>query len=211
VVSGAMKIEIYVEGGGDRNNLKTECRKGFTRFFDKAGLTGHLPKVIACGGRTKAFDMFRTAIENPEADLLPLLLVDSEGPVNDQPWRHLSQRDGWKKPDAAVDDQAHLMVQCMETWFLADRELLARFFGKGFRASSLPQQTRKIEEIDRKLVYDRIAKATSPCRSKGTYDKRKHSFVILGQLDPDKVSDASPHARRLIDALKKYAQGARES
>ena len=34
----------------------------------------------------------------------------------------------------ATDEQAHLMVQCMEAWFLADRETLAAVFGRGLKA-----------------------------------------------------------------------------
>ena len=32
-----VSIKIYVEGGGDRKDLKTRCRQGFSKFFEKAG------------------------------------------------------------------------------------------------------------------------------------------------------------------------------
>ena len=128
-------VKLYVEGGGDSAALKTACREGFARFLEKAGLSGHMPRIVACGGRQDAFDSFCTALKNGEP---ALLLVDSEAPVafaaqlgdatvkdvRSQwlPWLHLLHRpgDGWEKPAGAQDMQCHLMVQCMESWLLAD-------------------------------------------------------------------------------------------
>lgn len=42
-------MKIYVEGGGDSKELKTRCRRGFSNFFEKAGLKGRMPRVVACG------------------------------------------------------------------------------------------------------------------------------------------------------------------
>ena len=109
-----MKVKIYVEGGGDSKDLRTRCRKGFSSFFEKANLAGRMPRVIACGGRDAAFDKFRTAFGARKAEEFIVLLVDSENPVADDagPWKHLAGRDGWHMPDAATDENAHLMVQC---------------------------------------------------------------------------------------------------
>jgi hypothetical protein len=187
-------------------SLKTSCRSGFQRFFQNAGLGGHLPKVIACGGRGRAYDMFRTALANPEPHVLPLLLVDNEGPVSDGPWHHLKRQDDWDRPPGARDEQAHLMVQCMESWFLADRETLARFFGRGFNGKKLPHSSRAIEAIGKQVVYVGLLGATQTCKTKGPYLKGKHSFEILGRLDARKVGAASPYARRLLEVLKKRAE-----
>ena len=72
--------------------------------------------------------------------------MDSEGPVAQGagPWAHLRARDGWIRPADATDENAHLMVQCMETWFLADRDNLADYFGHGFNPNALPAR----EEIE---------------------------------------------------------------
>lgn len=129
-------ITIYVEGGGNGNELKERCRKGFQKFFEKAGMRGRMPKVVACGARQNAYDRFCTAVTMTGDHRLPLLLVDSEVPVSDSPWRHLQSRDAWSRPEGAQDEQAHLMVQVMESWFLADRPALVRHFGQGFRESA---------------------------------------------------------------------------
>lgn len=53
-----MSIKVYVEGGGDSDLLKRQCRGGFKEFFEKAGLKGRLPKVIPCGSREKRMTDF---------------------------------------------------------------------------------------------------------------------------------------------------------
>ena len=197
-----MKVKIYVEGGGDGKSLKTRCRQGFSSFFAKAGLAGRKPQIIAGGSRNSAFDRFRTALGSRNAEEFVVLLVDSENPVADAagPWLHLRTRDQWEKPDVATDDNAHLMVQCMEAWFLADKDGLAAYFGQGFNRNALPRR-REIEDVAKDDVLNGLKRATRQCK-KGEYGKGRHSFDILEQTDPAKVMAASPHARRLVETLR---------
>ena len=197
-----MKVKIYVEGGGDHNEaLRTRCRAGFADFFRKAGLVSRMPAVVACGSRNDAYDSFCTAAANAGPNQFPVLLVDSEAAVSDEkPWKHLKNRDNWDRPDDADDDQAHLMVQCMESWFLADREHLARFFGQGFNEKSLPG-SQNVEEISKDALFSGLKMATRGSETKGEYGKGQHSFTILGGLDPAKVTAASKHAVMLLDTL----------
>lgn len=200
-----MKVKIYVEGGGDGKDLRTRCRKGFSSFFENANLAGRMPRVVACGDRETAFDKFHTAFGARKTEEFIVLLVDSEGPVvaGVGPWQHLAGRDDWDKPPAATDEHAHLMVQCMEAWFLADRDGLAEYFGRHFNLTALPRR-REIEEVAKDDVFDGLRKATRRC-NKGQYGKGQHSFGILEETDPAKVIDASPHAKRLIDTLREKA------
>lgn len=196
-----MRVSIYVEGGGDDDALITECRRAFSTFFSNASFKGHMPRIIACGGRNQAFDRFQTAIGKAGKDDFPVLLVDSEGPLTQKPWLHLKDRDRWAKPSHATDDHVHLMVQCMETWFLVDRKLLQDYFGSGFvehRISSHPN----VEEIDKQQVYHSLRMATRKSQ-KGEYAKGKHSFKLLGLQDAAKIGKASPQAGRLLDVLRK--------
>lgn len=206
-------VKLYVEGGGDSNILRTACREGFTTFITKAGLPKR-PRVVACGSRADAFDAFCTAIGNGEE---AMLLVDSEAAVADacrhpedkpmdwKPWTHLKQRagDGWDKPKNSSEFDCHLMTQCMETWFLADRATLAAFFGQGFRPNDLPADTNAIELVAKSEVYRSLERATRDCRTKGTYGKGEHSFKLLAAIDPARVTAASPWARRFVEALKR--------
>ena len=197
-----MTVKVYVEGGGDSRELDAKCRSGFRGFFGKSGLAGRLPKVVPCGSRRTTFDRFRAAVRAAGNDEFIVLLVDSEGPVEagDGPWLHLKKRDRWNQPPGTTDDNAHLIVQLMESWFLADKECLAVFFGPGFRLNALPRQ-QHIENIAKRDVLDGLKNATRQCGTKGTYDKGRHSFDILSRVDPGRVTRASAHARRLLDTL----------
>ena len=68
-------IKLYVEGGGDSEPLHSLCREGFSGFLENAGFKGHMPRIVACGGRQTAYDKFRRACESGET---ALLLIDSE-------------------------------------------------------------------------------------------------------------------------------------
>ena len=199
-----MSIRVYVEGGGDSELLKRQCRAGFREFFEKAGLKGRMPRVIPCGSREKTYDRFCTAINEAETGSFIVLLVDSESAVKagDSPWEHLRKRDNWAQPSVATDDSAQLMVQCMEAWFVADRQSLSAYFGKDFKAAALPVQD--VEAIAKDDLLRTLKQATMPCsKGKGTYNKGRHSFELLGLLDPSKVVDTSHHAKLLIDTLRR--------
>lgn len=203
-----VELYLYVEGGGDSKALHTRCREGFRRFLERAGLKGHMPRIVASGSRNNAYNDFKTACTQgrPAA-----LLVDSEALVqadhNLKPWAHLNARDGWAMPAGANEAQCHLMVQCMESWFIADRATLQAFFGQDFRANALPSESRPIEEIAKPDVYRALDEATRDCETKGRYGKGEHSFALLGQIDPAKVMAASPWASRFVSDLK-IAMGA---
>lgn len=164
-----------------------------------------MPKLIACGNRKNAFDDFCTAVNLSKKDDIAFLLVDAESSVEtqhkDEPWSHLKKKDDWDMPNKASERQAHLMVQVMESWFLADKETLTKFFGQKFNGNALPKQT-KVEEVSKKDIYDGLKSATSATQ-KGKYGKGAHSFSILENIDPKKIIKASPWAKRLLTELKK--------
>jgi hypothetical protein len=199
-----VKVKIYVEGGGDHNkSLQTQCREGFRRFFKKAGLENRMPGVVACGGRSRTYDRFRTSHENAGQDDFPILLVDSEAPVTEaDPWEHVRLRagDGWQRPSGASQDQIHLMVQAMEAWFHADKEKVQEYFGQGFHVASLKQRP-DIDNIPKADLFAGLQAATRGCLKKGEYSKGQHSFEILALINPEKVRAASAHAGRLLNTL----------
>ena len=163
-----------------------------------------MPRVVACGSRQRAYDQFCAAINEAETGSFIVLLVDSETAVaaSDSPWEHLRKRDNWTQPRAAADNSAQLMVQCMEAWFVADRQSLSAYFGKDFKAAALPARD-DVEAIAKDDLEPALKQATKSCsKGKGTYRKGLHSFELLGCLDPSKVMNSSCHARRLIDTLR---------
>ena len=200
-----MNVKVYVEGGGTTRDLRTRCRQGFRLFFEKANLAGRMPRIVACGSRHTAFDKFCTALSANDGGDFMVLLVDSEGPLRKGvgPWRYLEAQDDWARPQDATDENIHLMVQCMESWLLADRSGLETYFGPDFNRNALPG-SREVEEVAKTDVLRGLRNATR--RSKrGEYDKRNHSYVVLGLIDSAKVLDASPYARRLVETLRDKA------
>lgn len=156
-----------------------------------------MPSIVACGSRNNAYNKFKTAQATGEN---AMLLVDAEGQVTAQgPWQHLKTRDNWDRPSAATDEQCHMMVQAMESWFLADVDTLEFYYGANFRRQALPQN-RNIEDVPKQDVYDGLDRATRNTQ-KGRYSKGRHSFEILERLDTTKVVEVSCYAKRLIDAL----------
>jgi hypothetical protein len=201
-------VKLFVEGGGDSDELHRECRKGFRLFLEAAGLRGAMPRIVACGSRQSAYDDYCTAIRNDES---AVLLVDSEAPVADgsvtdvksieawRPWVHLKARDNWDKPVNADDRDCHLMVELMEAWFLADASSLKAYYKQGFNEKALLAQT-DIEAVSKANVISSLEKATRKTL-KGTYSKGGHSFEILAGLDPQAVTSKSPWAKRFVELL----------
>jgi hypothetical protein len=144
-----------------------------------------------------------------------ILLVDSEEEIRSyyqkgapdtwNPWGFLSKRKGdwWIKPSGALANDCHLMVQCMESWIIADANALAVFYCNNFNVNGLPKNNH-IELIDKLIVYKSLANATRGFL-KGSYSKSEHSFELLALTDPFAVFSSSPWAKRFINELLKRA------
>lgn len=196
-----MVARIYAEGGGEGQLLDTRFREAWNHFFQAAGLAGRMPRVVRGQGRARTFDLFVTAVKNPRSGEIPLLLVDSEQEVEaaHTVWQHLKARDGWDRPADASENQAFLMVQLMETWFLADRALLRQYFGSALREQHL-RAWPDLEAVPKETVLKALDQATAGCTK--SYAKGRVSFELLGQLSPQSVEAASPHAKALLDRLR---------
>lgn len=191
--------KLFVEGGGDSETLHSECRKGFRTFLEKAGLKNKMPRIIACGGRTQAVDRFLSSIGRGET---AFLLIDSENnvPSSQNSIEFLSAEFGDLKDKQDLADRCHLMVVCMETWFLADQEALAEYFSTGFDKGKLPQQS-NIETISKHDLFESLKKSTRNTKTKGEYDKGTHSFKILAAINPALVLSSSTWAKRFVEKL----------
>lgn len=192
-----MSAILYVEGGGDSKSLRTACRKGFRKFIENAGAGVGASKIVACGSRGNAYRDFRTAIRDSTD---ALLLVDAEGPVTAQgAWQHLRANDNWERPTTATDGQCHLMVQSMESWFLAHVDALVSYYGQDFSAGALPANP-NIELVPKEDVLAGLNRAARNTK-KGGYKKGPDSYEILERLDPARVRSGSLFAERFIQAL----------
>lgn len=195
------EIRVYVEGGGECRGQQSPLREGFSQFFDGLVSEARARQVrwslIACGSRGEAYRDFTIALRQ-HPDAFNVLLVDSEGPVNGGPCRHLESRDKWPLSGIA-DERCHLMVQMMEAWFVADAEALKKFYGDGFNANALPKNP-NVEEIDKKDLEKALKQATDKT-TKGEYAKIRHAAKLLGLLNVDRVRRASVHCARLFSVL----------
>lgn len=73
------------------------------------------------------------------------------------------------------------MVQVMETWFLADRELLRGYFDEQFTEAPL-RAWPSLEAVPKVTVLSALERATAGCGKK--YSKGKVSYELLGRLNP---------------------------
>ena len=194
---------LYIKGGGEGRELRARFCEGWKEFFNSAGVGGRT-KIVRGGGRRQTFARFVTAVSDNSPGTVPFLLVDSEGPVapRHSVWQHLHARDRWVRPAEAGDDRAFLMVQVMETWFLADRGALRSYFGAGFGEKALKAWC-NLEDVPKSTVLEALERATASCRkrySKGS--KGKVSFELLARVDPARIEAACPHAKAFLNELR---------
>ena len=191
------EIRIYVEGGGDKKDTKSQFRNGMGEFLKELREAARHHQIswnlIACGSRNSTFEDFCNAlVSHPEA--FNVLLVDAEGSVQaPQPTVHLEKQDGWDMENI-VDEQCYLMVEMMENWFLADANTLADFYKQGFNRNALPSRL-NVEENSKDSV-DRALRDATQNTLKGRYHKIKHGAALLGKIRPDLVRQRAPNCER---------------
>jgi hypothetical protein len=67
---------------------------------------------------------------------------------------------------------------------------------------SFGDKGKEVEKIPKKDAIDGLKNATKDTRNgKGGYGKGKDSGKILGEIRPQKVSQAAPHCRKLFEMI----------
>lgn len=218
------RVMIFIEGegGGDpdrppaRKALKGEFRKAWGKFlkplrdhaWDEGVRGGFDP--IACGDGQSALDRFSRPLPKDEG-ALRILLIDAEGPVADvaKPWAAIGKRGpGW-----AGDDDLYLMVQCLESWIVADIDAVRQHYdtrGKPcFDERKLPKWPDP-EGIHRHTVQKALENATANC---GEPYSHALGNVIIARIRLEVLANHR-HMRspaRLLNGLKQrismYAAG----
>jgi hypothetical protein len=193
------QLRLYVEGGGDSDALHTELRQAVTALLRDAGVT-RLPRIVACGGRGAALDDFRNAVEKRGGSERAFLLIDSESPVaeGNSVWDHLRKSDTWEKPPAAEQNSVFLMIQCMETWLLADVDTLEAYFRPAFNRKALTQWP-DLEAVPKTTILETLRAAT---RTGKAYAKGKISFELLARVKAARIEAACPAATVFFDAMR---------
>lgn len=204
-------IAIYAEGGGDTAETSTPFRQGMSAFLKPAVTVARRKnirwRIIACGGRTRTFDLFKDALKK-EPHVISVLLVDAEefGPFLNppKPWKHLKHRKGdeWDQPEGCADDHCQLMVICMEAWFLAHPDAIAKHFGKNFDRSKLPAPN-LAESRSKSNINTALQQAAKNTAAK-EYKKIRDGAKILAIIVPSEVRKHCKWCERLFTTLGKF-------
>ena len=192
-----MKVMIYIEGHSD-------LRKGFKIFFDSYFKKETSIKVFMCKGRP--IKEFCRAMPQNNTDF-KVLLMDADiltPPDYIQSVKDRSEFKACPEKDIA-DEQLHFMVQCMESWFIADKAKLVDYYGQGFRMNRLPRRS-NVEEIPKEDV-DNSIKGAVVDTNKRIYQKVRHATEILQIIEPQKVCERAPHCKRLFETLEIKLKG----
>jgi hypothetical protein len=203
-------ILVYIEGEGGgrtaskRKYLGGEFRKAWKEFLkpiaEHAARNGvNRFRCIPGRGGQSTIELFARPLP-PQEGALRVLLIDSEGPVNDvsRPWAALRQ----KPPEGVDDGNCYLMVQCLETWLLADVEGLRRYYDahkKCFndnKVSAWPDP----ERIARDIIQDALLAATSACKSPYAH---ADGNLLIAVVDRDELLKLRSVARLFRDFVKK--------
>ena len=191
-----VKVNLYVEGGGETADTQKPLRDAFHQFLDP-----HLPRspgILCCGGRSNTLRDFRNGVRD-KRDEVHILLLDSERPVASSTRDHLVAEFGAADVPAIGDDHFQLMTPVMETWIPADPSSITKAFPRDADIAQIPAWP-DIEAVPKQTIYDTLVKASG-----GRYaqdDKRLPAAKILKHADATTVrSKPTPHCERLLTVL----------
>lgn len=199
------EIRVYFEGDN-------ALRKGFNSFLkseiDRSRQHRLGFRTIAGGSTEETIKDFMTAAR-AHKDAINIVLIDSDKPDNGNLIAKVKRRASWDTEAGAEiqDDQIHFMVQVMESWFLADRDALKKYYGQGFREGRLPGNQNNVEQISKSDVSNGLKNATRDTRKK-KYHKTQHAPDLLSNLDADKVRSNAPSCDRLFHSLRSLIDNA---
>lgn len=203
-------ILVYIEGEGGGGTVSKhahrdgEFRQAWKTFLqplaDQAENQGiYSFRCIPGLGGSSTTDRFAHPLPQ-QSGALRILIIDSEIEVPDvtKPWNVKSG-----KPDWAGDQNCYLMVQCLETWLLADPRTLEEHYNSRnkpcFRASKLKAWP-NLEKIPRKTVQKVLEDATADC---GKPYGHADGNLIIAKVQRDTLKKLSSVARLFRDfALK---------
>ncbi len=214
------RVMVFIEGegGGDPSRAKAKkakegaFREAWGEFLkplrDHASAAGarYGFQCVACGSGASALSRFKNPLRKDEG-ALRILLIDAERAVSDitKPWHAL----GENPPAWAGDKDLYLMVQCLESWLVADIEAVQQHYdAKGkpcFDTKKIPKW-QNVELIHRHTVQSALENATTTCGKPYTH---ADGNVIIGRI---KLEDLKNHLRsaghlynRLKERISEYA------
>ena len=205
-------IFVYVEGEGGgnkkqpakRHHLDGEFRQAWKQFLqplaDFAKTKGVLFfQCIPGRGGSQSLEKFAHPLPT-QAGALRILLIDSERPAAEvtKPWKYLPK---CKRPNWADDRSCYLMVQCLETWLLADPEAIRVHYDEKSKPCFRPRELKAwppLETVDRKILQKALEKATENCTRPYFH---AYGNVLIAVVSREKLMKL-PSVERLFKDLK---------
>jgi len=116
-----------------------------------------------------------------------------------RPKQHLQTRDPSWDMQSMNEKHIHLMVQVMESWFVADPETLANFYGQNFNRNAISKNN-EVEKIEKLKIETALVEATKNT-TKGKYHKIQHGAKILAIINPNIVRGKALYCDRFLKAI----------
>ncbi len=202
------RIMIFIEGEGGggkpaaRKYNDGEFRKSWKLFLqplaDLAQQKGiaFFQCIPGRGGMSTA-DTFANPMPKDKG-ALRILIVDSEAPINElgKPWNELK-----KPPPVWADDgSCYLMVQCLETWLLADVGSLVAYYSKHGRCfnENKMKAWNDLEAMPRKMLQEALEQATVRCPRPYAH---ADGNMLIAVVERDKLKNL-PSVARLFRGLE---------
>lgn len=205
-------IRIYIEGDKKSKNSNISLREGFSTFFndlrEKAREKHIRFDVILGGNSAETFkDFLRGVKSHPNSFVTFLIDSDDEVSEGDTPKSFLQSQEKsknweWKNVD---DEQCQLMVQIMESWFLADIETLKSYYEQKFNSKAIPK-TNDVEKVAKTDVEKSLNRATKDTK-KGVYHKIRHGAELLSRIDVEIIKQRANHCQRIFQTIEEKIDG----
>lgn len=212
-------ILIFIEGEGGgregsskRQHLDGAFRESWRQFLQPLADLAKNRRIrfrcVSGGSGATTFDKFAKPLPE-QAGALRILLIDSEGPVNDvaRPWGALPQL---TRPQWATDGHCYLIVQCVETWLLADPDALRAHYDRP-KPCFRPDRIRAwpaLERIPKSTVQTALEEATAGCGAKAY--GHADGNLLIAIVDRQKLMNLPSVARLFRDfgtKIAEYASG----
>jgi hypothetical protein len=189
-----MKRRVFMEGGNAQSRVpRQEQRLDAQRLFTAIHNTNAHIEVVLGTDRDRAIKAF--VVQSTEEGTRNLLLVDSEDPVlEDGALDHLRSQ-GKTIPVSADPADVHLMIQCMETWLVADPHGARRVVG-----ALDPTKAARHTDLESMSVSDVIQNLK---RASGGGYRKVDGLRAFGRLDPTVVSKRCPSAAVFFERLRR--------
>ncbi|MEM0992848.1 MAG: DUF4276 family protein [Bacteroidota bacterium] len=173
---------LFIEGSPDTSN--GDLSKGFSKLLEQV-LKGNMPKVLMGKGKLQSINKFK----NSKA-AFSFLLIDLDNPED------LKEEELHKLDLAAYSERVFFMVQEVEAWFIAQPEILDKYYGIDLSKKLKNKDPKQIKKPSRLLEQ-----LTKKNKINEPYHKVRHASELLERLDTQQLRTDFEEFDRLIEKI----------